>query len=49
MVYDAIVFLLTVSRTWINFRQARLLGLEADLSSLLLRDGKLPPLEIGVT
>ena len=38
--FDVIIFVLTVSRTWVLSRQAKSVGIQASLSSLLLRDGK---------
>ena len=40
VVFDAMVFILTFSRTWIICRRAKAAGVEASLSALLQRDGK---------
>ena len=42
VVFDGIVFLLTLSRTWKLSREARAAGIEATLSELILRDGEFP-------
>ena len=39
LVFDAIIFLITISHTWANFRQAKSVGMKATLTQLLLRDG----------
>ena len=38
--FDAMVFVITLSRTWTLSRRAKAAGVEATLNELLLRDGK---------
>ena len=40
LIFDGMIFIFTVSRTWVISHQAEEAGIQASLSSLLLRDGE---------